>query len=313
LAILAKDSSENVRASAAYAYGLMGSVASRKAIRALLYGDTFPDVRVRAIEGLAESCDPAAVDLLIGVFERETDVRVRAAAASGVVAMETPALVRKLLLRLEHTEAASPERVALVNVLARFQSDEPLDLLRAVLRGDDVVSADAAALGLARRWDASAMVQLIQMTEAGRSARSAVRGLQVLTSQEFEAESYDRQAGNYKAWYQTHSTGNPRSWFSEALTERGYDTSSMNDLAATEETQVEDIRDDTVELLLTALRDKAWFIRRNASHLLSKRMGEGAPDEINYLTRPTEMEETIGAFHDWWAKVVAERERERRG
>ncbi|MHC4931176.1 MAG: HEAT repeat domain-containing protein, partial [Planctomycetota bacterium] len=75
LAILSKDDSENVRASAAYAYGLMGSAASRKAIRPLLYNDTYPDVRVRAIEGLAESRDPAAVDLLIGVFERETDVR----------------------------------------------------------------------------------------------------------------------------------------------------------------------------------------------------------------------------------------------
>jgi len=64
-----------------------------------------------------------ADNLLLGVFERETDSKVRAAASRGLVKLETPELVRKLMARLQHTPAASPERVAIVNVLARFHSD----------------------------------------------------------------------------------------------------------------------------------------------------------------------------------------------
>ena len=70
---------------------------------------------------------------------------------------------------------ADPERVALVNVLARFKSDQPVDLLRAVVKGDDELSAEAAALGLARRWDDAALVPLIRMLKSGHSTRAAVR------------------------------------------------------------------------------------------------------------------------------------------
>ena len=134
------------------------------------------------------------------------------------------------MTRLEHTPSASPERVALVNVLARFSSNTPVALLQSVLSGDDPLSADAAALGLARRWDDSAIGQLIRMTESGRNPRAAVRHLQMLSSYATNAEEFDRQAANYKAWYKVNSTGNPRTWFREALKQRGYDTNPLNPL-----------------------------------------------------------------------------------
>ena len=103
---------------------------------------------------------------------------------------------------------ASAERVALVNVLARFQSDGPTSLLRAVVKGDDELSAEAAALGLARRWDDEALIPLIRMLKNGHNTRAAVRHLQLLTSQAFESESYAEQAKNYQGWATAHATGN---------------------------------------------------------------------------------------------------------
>jgi HEAT repeat protein len=151
LAALKSDRSSEVRAAAAHAFGLLGSKPAREGIIELLYRDPSPRVRTSAIRGLVEGGAPEVVPLLLGVFRTEADVRVRAAAASGIVSMESPELVKSLLDRMQLTSSGSAERVALVNILARFQSDRTLPVLRSVLRGDDTSSADAAALGLARR------------------------------------------------------------------------------------------------------------------------------------------------------------------
>ena len=287
-----------MRGAAAYAYGLLGTKEGLKAARALLYADPDPAVRTRAIEGLVEGARPGAARLLVGVFASEVDVRVRAAAARGVVGLETPELVEELMARLEHTLASSPERVALVNVLARFDSDKPTNLLRAVLQGDDIVSADAAALGLAKRWDDSSISQLVRMLESGRSARAAIRHLQILTSRAFEAESFRRQAENYKGWFQTNSTGSPLLWFRDALEERGYETAVLGIDDSGEGVYVPP--EAAVPTLLRILRDEDWYVRRNASYLLRRRIGRGAPEVITHLSTPAEEEAIIRALHDWW-------------
>ena len=71
--------------------------------------------------------------------------------------------------------------------------------------------------------------------------------------------------------------------------------------------------DEAVPLLLRALRDKDWFIVRNASFLLSRRIGAGAPDVITYSTSRADEEKAIAAYHDWWSALVAARRKAEKG
>lgn len=313
LAKLARERSTEVRGAAAYAYGLLAGEEGREGIRPLLMDDPSPDVRIRAVEGLVEGGDPGAPDLLVALLAREGDIRVRSAAASGVVRLETPELVQRLIQRLELTSPASPERVALVNILARFKSDRTRDILVAILRGDDVLSQDAAALGLARQWDDAAVGQLIRMVKNKRNALAAVRHLQILSSRLFEVESYEEQADNYAAWYQANATGNPMSWFIDALTLRGYDTTPMSGMTDYQGVRPPPPPDAAIPVLLRALRDEHWFIRGNASFVLNLRLGPEAPEPITYLTTEQEAEKAIRAYNDWWRKVQERKRAEERG
>ncbi len=307
---LSMSETADVRGSAAYALGLLGGPEGRQAAQRLL-SDVNPEVRVRAIEGLVEGREPEGAAILSDVFAKEADVRVRAAAANALVRLETPALVEQLIERLQRTPAADPERVALVNVLARFRSDRPAELLRAVVKGDDELSAEAAALGLARRWDDDALIPLIRMLKNGHNTRAAVRHLQLLTSQAFESESYAEQAKNYQGWATAHGTGHARLWFKDALEQRGHDVRPL--AGWVEETAPAAPSDEMVPILLKALRDKEWFIQRNASCLLNLRVGDKAPEEIGYATAEGEAEAAIRAYHDWWdayGKAQKAREKE---
>lgn len=308
---LATNETADVRGSAAHALGLLGGPDGRKAARALLDSDVNPEVRVRAIDGLVESREPEGAGLIAETFRKEADVRVRAAAANALVRLETPALVDQLVQRLQETRGADPERVALVNVLARFRSDRPVVLLRAVVKGDDELSAEAAALGLARRWDDEALIPLIRMLKNGHNTRAAVRHLQLLTSQAFESESYAEQAKNYQGWATAHGTGNARVWFRDALEQRGYDVRPFAEWAAA--ASLAPPSDEAVPVLLKALRDKEWFVQRNASFLLNLRIGDAAPEEIGYATAQGEAEAAIRGYHDWWdayGKAQKAREKE---
>jgi HEAT repeat protein len=297
---LANDPSPSIRAEAAYAYGLLGAKDAEGRIAQLLYEDPEVDVRVRAVEGLADGGDPSAAERLVSVFRSERDVRVRAAAADALVRLESPALVDHLVRQIELTVAASPERVALVNVLARFRSDRTVETLRRLLAGDDEASRDAAALGLARRWDAAALPQLVSMLQRGRNARTALMHLQLLTSCAFQTESFEEQARNYEAWAAANADGNPRTWFRDALAVANYDVAPLAAWA-----QGEALPDEAVPLLLRVLRDPEWYLARNASMLLRQRLGPGAPDELTYLTTDEEREAAIRAFHDAWAAESA--------
>jgi len=308
---LAGSSMPVVRATAAYSYGVLGSTAGRKGVQRLLYQDRNPEVRVRAIRGLEESGDPESAPLILDVFKGENDVRVRVAAANALVQLETPELVDHLIETLQLTDALAPERVAMVAVLARFRSDKPLDILRAVLGGDDQVSADAAALGLARRWDDAALFQLIKMIKIGANERTAVRHLQLLTSRAFENASFKRQAENFEGWATTHATGNPRIWFRDALDERGYDVAPFEKWVEAKE--LGPVPDGAVPVLLRALRDNDWYIQRNASFLLGHRIGPEPPRTVTFSTSPADAEAAIRAYHDWWNTISQKKRADEQG
>lgn len=305
---LEKEDSFEARGAAAYSYGLLGSDEAREALPALLYEDPNADVRIRAIEGIADGGDLKTAGLLIRVHDRESDVRVRAAAASAVLRFESPEVVQMVIERLKLTPSRSPERVALVNVLARFRSDDATPFLRSILQGDDPASADAAALGLARRWDEAALTQLIDMARRGQNARSAVLHLQILTSRRFEAENFEDQARNYADWSVANAGGNPRVWFRDALRERGYDADRLDAFVAGGS-----LTDEAVPVLLRALRDSDWFLRRNASMLLGRRMGAGAPAELTQNSDDEEIAKAIRAYNDWWGQLEEKKKAEERG
>jgi len=315
LAALAQSSTRpSVRAAAAYAYGLIGGEEGLRGIQPLLFDDAEAEVRRRAVEGLRAGKTPGAADLILRVFESETDRTVRAAAAFAVVDLETPELVDSLVQRLEVTDVGSNARVALVNVLARFNDPRTTPVLQRVLRGDDINSRDAAALGLARRWDAEAVSQLIRMVQARRHPRAAVQHLEILTSQGFETEDYDEIARNYTDWYKIKSTGNPAIWFRDALLERGYDASLLNGFVeASQKETLPVVADDVAPLLLRAMRDRDWYIARNASAALARKIGKGAPEVLEYFLSPEDRETSISAFNAWWRKEEARLEAERRG
>jgi len=315
LAALAQSSTRpEVRAAAAYAYGLIGGEEGLRGIEPLLFDDAEAEVRRRAVEGLRAGKSPGSAELILRVFENETDRTVRAAAAFAVVDLETPELVNTLVQRLEVTDVGSNARVALVNVLARFEDPRTTPVLQRVLRGDDINSRDAAALGLARRWDAVAVTQLILMVQARRHPRAAVQHLELLTSQGFETEDYDEIARNYSDWFKIKSTGNPAIWFRDALIERGYEASVLNSFVEeSQKTAVPTIADEAVPLMLRVLRDRDWYIARNASAILVARIGKGAPTALEYFLSPQEREAAIAAFNDWWRKEEKRIEAEKRG
>ncbi|MEM8884446.1 MAG: HEAT repeat domain-containing protein [Planctomycetota bacterium] len=327
LASLAQDSTrKSVRAAAAYAYGLIGGVEGLRGIEPLLFDDAEPEVRRRAVEGLRAGKGPGSAELLLRVFENETDRTVRAAAAFAVVELETPELVDTLVQRLELTDVGSNARVALVNVLARFNDPRTTPVLKRVLRGDDVNSRDAAALGLARRWEAVGVRQLIRMVQARRHPRAAVQHLEVLTSQGFESEDYDTIARNYEDWFKTQSTATPASWFRDALKLRGYQTKVLDAFVkASKESPdasknpppppppVPGAADEAVPLLLRVMRDDDWYLARNASAIVAQRMGKGAPMTLEYFLSTQDRERSIRIFNDWWDEEEKRIEAERRG
>jgi len=317
LAALAQDPQPGVRAAAAYAYGLLGGEQGLRGLEPLLFDDAEADVRRRAIEGLREGKTEGAAELLLRVFEDERDRTVRAAAAAAIVELESSALVDSLVQRLEVSDAGSNARVALVNVLARFSDARTGPLLRRVMLGDDTLSKDAAALGLARRWDPIAVAQLIRMVEERRTPRAAVVHLELLTSQGFESTDYDEIARNYSDWYKIKSTGRPPIWFRDVLLTRNFDVASMNSFVALPDEGppelIPDINDESVQLMLRLLRDRDWFIARNASLVLARHIGDEAPAVLEYFLSPQEREDAIRAFNVWWQAEEKRIEKAKRG
>jgi HEAT repeat protein len=317
LAALAQDPKPSVRAAAAYAYGLLGGEDGLRGLEPLLFDDAEADVRRRAIEGLRAGKTEGAAELMLRVFEDELEPTVRAAAAGAVIEMESPALVDTLVQRLEVTDAGSNARVALVNVLARFQDARTAPLLRRILRGDDTSSKDAAALGLARRWDAVAVTQLIRMVQGRRHARAAVVHLELLTSQGFETEDYDELARNYSDWFKIKSTGRPAVWFRDALMERNHEVAVLNSFVALPKKgapeAVPDVSDEAIPLLLRIMRSQDWYLARNASLVLARHIGKDAPPVLEYIRTPEEREDAIREFNIWWEKEEKRLEKEKRG
>ncbi|MCZ6786800.1 MAG: HEAT repeat domain-containing protein [Planctomycetota bacterium] len=313
LASLAEDAEERVRASAAYAYALLARRTAHRNLSTLLLSDESPLVRQRAIEGLRESRAEIAPDLLLEVFTAEPETFVRAEAALALVDLETPELVDRLITALRTTRAQDPKRVPLVNVLARMKSNKTVPALQSVLLGDDPVSADAAALGLARRWDETALTTLVTMIKRRRNPRSAVMHLELLTSQTFDAKDFEEQARNYEIWSTVNVSGNPRIWFRDALAERGYDPSVLATWVAGR--KGDRVPREAIPLLLEVLNDKEWFLIRNSSMLLNEYIGDEkvAPKQITHLSLPQEQKVSIDAYHDWWLTVREKEKAEERG
>ena len=59
-----------MRATASYAYGLLGGARAFARIRPLMYRDTSTRVRTRGIKGVVDGKAAGAADLLVGVLER---------------------------------------------------------------------------------------------------------------------------------------------------------------------------------------------------------------------------------------------------
>jgi len=317
LAALSQDPQAGVRAAAAYAYGLLGGESGLRGLEPLLFDDAEAEVRRRAIEGLREGKTTGSAELLLRVFEDERERTVRAAAAAAIVELETPELVDSLVQRLDISDAGSNARVALVNVLARFSDKRTGPLLRRVMRGDDNLSKDAASLGLARRWDPVAVTQLIRMVQARRTPRAAVVHLEILSSQGFESTDYDEIARNYADWYKIKSTGRPSVWFRDALMERSHRVAVLNSFVALPDEGrpplIPDVSNEAIPLLLRALRDREWYIARNASLVLAHHIGKDAPPVLEYFISPDEHDEAIKRFNVWWEKEEKRIEKERRG
>ncbi|MCZ6572644.1 MAG: HEAT repeat domain-containing protein [Planctomycetota bacterium] len=296
LQALGNDTSPRVRSAAGFAIGGIGTPAARKAVEPYLLRDASRRVRLRAIAGLRRAGGGRdTAELLLRVFEAEEDSGVRIAAGRALVTLESPALVRQLIERLELTPAASNERVALVAILSGFSSVEVAEPLRRVLRGDDTASADAAALGLARRRDPTAITQLISMVRRQAHARDAVRHLQLLSSRSFDLPDYEEQAKSYENWAVANADGNPRLWFRDALADRGYDVSPLATWVAGDA-----LSNEAIPLLLRVLRDSGWYLAANASKALSDRMGPDGPAALDHNNSREEVEAAIRAYVDWW-------------
>ena len=82
----------------------------------------------------------------------------------------------------------------------------------------------------------------------------------------------------------------------------GYDVRTLRPWA--EAKAMESVPETAVPLLLRALRDKDWHIQRNASYLLSLRIGADGPVVITYSTSEAQAEAAIRAYNDWWAGRV---------
>ena len=76
---------------------------------------------------------------------------------------------------------------------------------------------------------------------------------------------------------------------------------------------IPDINDESVQLMLRLLRDRDWFIARNASLVLARHIGEKSPAVLEYFLSPQEREDSIRAFNVWWQAEEKRIEKAKRG
>jgi hypothetical protein len=99
--------------------------------------------------------------------------------------------------------------------------------------------------------------------------------------------------------------------------ERNHDVAPFNSFVALppegQPELVPDIRADAIPLLLRLLRDPDWYIARNASFVLARHIGAGAPPTLEYFLSPDEIDASVREFNIWWEKEEKRIEKEKRG
>ena len=262
-------------------------------------GDSAP-IRAAALEAMARSGNKEFVRILAFYMLNDADVAVRRSAEAALVSTRADEGRTALIELLDGGTLDAAKRVVVVRALAAFDGADVRQALGRHLEDKDHRVADQAALGLARQSEAVAVPNLIAILRRPEEPlrQAALEAMQELTSTSFLVTGYEANADQYEAWFRTHRQGGDRAWFRDALARRGYDTTALSGY-------VQGKADlDAVPTLLTALRDDAPVVRRNADVALRRVSGES----FGAIERSTSREEAgaiANRWSTWWMRVGA--------
>ncbi len=226
-------------------------------------------IRAAALRSLARTGHPNAVRLLRWYLLTDVAPDVQTAAADALAGLGTDEARFALLEELTKGEKDVGRRARLVDVLGRFDGRTVEEVLQRQLDDPAAEVVAVAALRGGAKGLAPAVPHLIALLRRGSDAQrdQALAVLEELTCRRLTATGYGEKADQYESWWATAKVGTDRTWFRDALEQRGYDVGQLNSY----------VKGDPglapVPTLLRALRDDDPALRVGAARGLERLAG----------------------------------------
>ncbi len=289
----------NVRIAVAEALGRVGGP-SVQPLLVRIVGEVGPQaapIRAAALEAMARTGNKDFARILQFYMLNDADAGVQQAAETALVSMASADALQVLADALTSGAVEGPKRARLLRALGAFDGPVVRETLGRFLEDSDVHVVDQAALGLARQTEGVAVPYLVAILRRPEEPLrpNALDALQELTSTTMLVQGYEANADQYEVWYRAHRKVGDRAWYRDALTRRGYDTTSLEGYVQGEADR------KGVPVLLKALRDEDAVIRRNADVAL-RRISGVAFGRIERNTPRDEAASIADRWADWWSR-----------
>ncbi len=293
------DGDTTVRLAVAEGLGRIGGP-SVQPLLVRIVGEVGPQaapIRAAALEAMARTGNREFARILQFYMLNDADAGVQQAAEAALVSMASEEAQQVLVDALTNGTVEGPKRARLLRALGRFEGPAVRETLGRFLEDADVAVVNQAALGLARQTEGVAVPYLVQILKRPEEPLrpNALEALQELTSTTMLVQGYEANADQYEMWYRAHRKVGDRAWYRDALTRRGYDTTSLAGYAQGEN----DLKG--VPILLKALRDEDPVIRRNADVAL-RRVSGVAFGRVERTTSREDASAVADRWADWWSR-----------
>lgn len=226
-------------------------------------------LRAAALRSLARTNHPNAVRLLRYYLLTDVSPEVQDAAGDALAGLASDEARFAVIEALTQGERDAAKRARLVDVLGRFEGRTVEEVIQRQLEDASPQVVAVAALRAGARGLAPAVPHLIALLRRGSDVERdrALAVLEDLTCRRLSVPGYGEKADQYETWWSTAKAGTDRSWFRDALEQRGYDVSQMISYVKGEPSLA------PVPTLLRALRDEDPMLRNAAARALERLAG----------------------------------------
>ena len=248
-------------------------------------------LRAAALTSMGRSRHKDATRLLAYYILNDRSEHVQDAATKALADLGTEEARFEIIDMLTQGENDPARRARLVDTLGRFRGEIVVEQLRRYLADPATEVQVAAAIRSADHGVGEAVPYLIRFLRAGGGPTrdEAALALETLTSQRFDEPGYAERADLYQGWYDINQTGNPRTWFRDALKRRGYEVSAMGAFVKGDRDMA------AVPMLVRAMRDGDAVIRQNAARAVQSLTGRS----LGRVTRDTPQGEAAEIANRW--------------